>query len=146
MLASKPLTDEALTRLMTEPFTKPVATAGTASNLQADIEAVEEAQGIEKAPTVMSELNANARKASIQAILASPTCQMPGTKDTLFAGYNAITEYLEYDIPFRADKNLSETERARSMALKRFSSANFSGQNDDRKTKAFALAMELAGA
>ncbi len=145
LLASKPLTDEALTRLIVEPFAK-VQTAGTATAVEADIDAVERSQGIDKPMTVMGEANANARRASIETILASPTCQVPGTKDTLFSAYNAVTEYLEHSIPFRADKNLSEADRARSMAAKRFASANFGGQNDERKSKAFAIAMELATA
>ncbi len=145
LLASKPLTDEALTRLITDPFAKPKAT-GSASALEADLDALEREQGVDKPLTVMGELNANARRAAIETILASPTCQVPGTRDTIFAGYNAVSEYLEHAISFRTDKNLSEADKARSMAAKRFASANFGGQNDERKSKAFAVAMELAGA
>jgi len=146
LLASKPLTDEAITRLATEPFAIKPSTTEIAAVMQ-----VEQEQGAgderERANAAAS-VSAEARIQSIRQILESPTCTLTGTKDTLFAGFNAVTEYLEHHSPVRiTTKNLDEKSRARAVAMKRFESANFGGGvGDERKGKAFALAMELATA
>ncbi len=143
-LASKPLTDDALTRLTTEPF----ATVKAPSVIQG-INDAEASQGFgdeKERANAAAGILAEARIASIHKILASPTCQT-GTKDTLYSGLQAVTEYIEYESPVRTNtKGLDEKAKARQIAMQRFEAANFGGLGDTRKSKAFTLAMELAGA
>jgi hypothetical protein len=96
---------------------------------------------------VIATLAAQERAATIQGILAGPTCTLPGTKDTIFAAYQAVTEYIEHIAPARVQtRDLDESGKARAIAMKRFEAANFGGLGDKRKSAAFALAMELASA
>jgi len=142
MLASKPLTDEALTRLTTEPFAT-IKTPTTEAGL-IDTEAAQGFGNEKERSNAAAGILAEARIASIHKILASPTCQT-GAKDTLYAGFQAVTEYIEHESPVRTNtKGLDETAKARQIAMRRFEAANFGGLGDDRKSKAFALAMELA--
>lgn len=51
-----------------------------------------------------------AREARLQAILASPTSQVPGTKDTAFSLLQAVVEYIDHDRPTRTEGTTSATE------------------------------------
>jgi len=78
------------------------------------------------------------RDERIAAILASPTSQVKGTKDTAFSLLNATTEFVDH---FRSTKTSDSTEssdEARSM------SAMF-GSGDALKSKAWNRMMELVG-
>jgi phage/plasmid-like protein (TIGR03299 family) len=159
-LASKPVNDAALTRMFNDPWTEPGKTGvavGDLSNAPATAirlaleEAEAEANG-EEAPSeskragIIREL----REARLRTLLAGETCsRFQSTRDTLFAAYNAVTEYLEHEAPVKlgaSAKDLSAEQRQRAGSMNRFASANFGGNNDKVKSRAFALAMELANA
>ncbi len=90
-MCSAPITDEKLDRLFVEPWIpKPVVETAT------DAEVAEAADEAGRASTIRL-----AREARLREILASPTCQLPGTKDTVYSAYQAVTEYLEHDAPAR---------------------------------------------
>lgn len=125
-LVSKPLKELDTFRLFNEPFMT-----------EAEVKA--EAEG--KQETDRTAMNRANREAKCREILASPTCQLPGMKDTLFAGFNALTEYIEHHKPARSKDGTPE-----SANMSRFESANFGGEGDKAKSRGFALAMELAGA
>lgn len=149
-LANKPLTDEALTRLFTEPWSEPKtgANAGDFSNAPiAGIAAAErEMDGEAGNESERASLLREMRVQSLNKILAGETCQQPGTKDTLFSAYNAVTEFVEYESSTRVAKTTPKDQIKRAVALKRFESANFGGNGDRVKTRAFKLALELAEA
>lgn len=76
------------------------------------------------------------RADAIRTILASQTCQLAGTKDTLWAGLNAITEYVDHDARTRGGE-------ADSDAAQRFASSCFGGEGDKRKAAAWDSALAL---
>jgi phage/plasmid-like protein (TIGR03299 family) len=74
----------------------------------------------------------------IAAILASPTSQVKGTKDTAFSLLNATTEFVDHFRPTKTSDNSESADEARSM------SAMF-GSGDALKSKACDGMMELVG-
>jgi phage/plasmid-like protein (TIGR03299 family) len=120
-LASKPMTEMDTFRMFNEPFLTPEQIA--------EQEAGDEGE-------MAASIRAN-REASIREILASETCQVPGTKDTIFSAMQAVTEYVDHAAPSR------DAEGATAGAG-RFESANFGGKGETTKRNAYALAMELA--
>jgi phage/plasmid-like protein (TIGR03299 family) len=77
------------------------------------------------------------REARLQEILASPTCQVEGTKDTLYSGLQAITEYVDHDRPTRETGKGNEQHN-------RFTASQF-GSGEVVKERAFTTALALAG-
>ncbi len=124
LLASKPLTEVAITRLFTEPWAKPVLPE------LADLAASE---------TTRAAAIRTAREAKLRALLASPTNQQPGTRDTLFSGFQTVVEYLDHEAQTRQ-------KDAKEAAMARFESSCFGGIGDAVKDRTFTLALELAGA
>ncbi len=118
-LAAKPLTELNTFRLFNEPFL-------TAEQI------VQQEKGDESPQAAVIRAT---REAKCQEILASDTCQMPGTKGTVFAAMQAVTEYVDHEAPSKSDDKEA-----------RFESANFGGRGEETKRNVFALAMELAGA
>jgi phage/plasmid-like protein (TIGR03299 family) len=134
LLAAKPLSESLLTRLFNEPWkapTTPVAPSVVPEDPVAALAAPDEGA---RAAAIRI-----AREQRLQAILAGPTCQVIGTRDTLFSAFNAVTEYLDYETPTR-QKDPSKA------AMARFESSCFGGTADEVKNRAFKLALELAGA
>ena len=75
-----------------------------------------------------------ARKNRIAAILASPTCTVKGTAGSLWAGLQAITEYVDHESRTRTTEGTTE-------ASQRFESANFGGTGDAVKARAWEAAL-----
>ena len=154
MLAKMPASDEAITRLATEPWVDPKRAKDDANAPERAIrEALEadERAAAGEGPDETERVNVmrEMRIQSIRSTFESPTCtRYASTRGTLFAAYNAVTEYLDHDAPSRVQgmKEMDEATRKRAVAMKRFESANFGGHNDKIKARAFKLAMELAGA
>ena len=73
---------------------------------------------------------------ALEKILASPTCQVNGTKDTLYSLLQAGIEWIDHE---RSTRGEGDQEKASS----RFESANFAGSGVDLKERAFARAMEV---
>jgi phage/plasmid-like protein (TIGR03299 family) len=80
---------------------------------------------------------AKARRERILAILASPTCNVRGTAGTLWAGLNAVTQYVDHESRTRI------TDGGQTDAAQRFASSQFGGAGDVAKGKAFAAALAL---
>ena len=78
------------------------------------------------------------REDRIVAILASPTSQVKGTKDTAFSLYNALGEWIDHFRPTKTGEASENADEARSM------SALF-GSGDALKEKAWDRMMELVG-
>jgi len=57
------------------------------------------------------------REKRLQAILASPTSQVPGTKDTAFSLLQAVVEYIDHDRPTRTDEATSISEARLASAI-----------------------------
>ncbi len=132
-LADKPLTEAKLVRLFTEPFIPKVVITPEA---KAEAEAAEAETKDESVRAAAIRLE---REKRLREILASPTNQMAGTKDTIFAGFQALSEFCDYEIGVRskADSDESRTEA-------RLLSSNFGGRGDAVKRSGFKLALELA--
>ncbi len=134
LMASAPLTDEKINRLFIEPWIQKPVTA----EAKAEAEAVAEADEKDRANVIRLE-----REKRLREILASPTCQQNGTKDTVYAAYNAVTEFLEHDAPARGKAGLTGAAQVRAQRTSRFES-NLDGRADEVKGKALKLALELA--
>lgn len=76
------------------------------------------------------------RSDRIHAILASATCNVSGTAGTLWAGLNAITEYVDHDARTRSIGNESD-------AAQRFASSCFDGAGSKAKAAAWEAALAL---
>ncbi len=76
------------------------------------------------------------RENKIASILHSATCNVSGTAGTLWAGLNAITEYVDHDAPTR---NANGTDGS----AQRFASSCFDGAGSKAKAAAFSAAMSL---
>lgn len=76
------------------------------------------------------------RAVKIRTILAGPTCNVQGTAGTLWAGLNAITEYIDHDAQTRVVAEGSEREN-------RFESAVLGGNGDRAKANALDAALAL---
>lgn len=79
-----------------------------------------------------------AREDRIRAILASPTCQVPGTAGSSFALLQAIIEEVDHSRPTR-------TVAGQDTAAQRFASANW-GSGARVKAQAFDLVLKASGA
>jgi phage/plasmid-like protein (TIGR03299 family) len=86
----------------------------------------------------MREANEKKRYDTLSAILASPTCQLEGTKDTIFSALQSITQYIDHERP-------TQQRRAISDQMARFESSQF-GNGADIKDRALVVALEAAGA
>lgn len=80
---------------------------------------------------------AKARLDKVAAILASRTCNVSGTAGTLWAGLNAITEYVDHESRTR------QTDATATDASQRFASAMFDGNGDKIKAAAWEAALAL---
>lgn len=139
-LALKPITEEMITDLFTKPFAQPKkvnkdaeALAELISDAPNDAKAKEE----EHDESVVATAMAQAREKRLREILASETCtRYEATRDTLFAGFNAVTEYVTHELNVKAgDDDKNGTRR-------RFE-ANLLDRGDRIKRKAYKVAMEL---
>jgi phage/plasmid-like protein (TIGR03299 family) len=137
-LASKPITDEKLKRLFVEPFI-PKAKQETMIIEAPEAAEVEAEAEVEADESVRAKLIRAEREARLKELLASPTNNMPGTRDTLYAAYNAVTEFVDHETMVRPKDNSD-----RGIAEARLKSAQFGGRGTEIKRKAFNLAMELA--
>jgi phage/plasmid-like protein (TIGR03299 family) len=77
------------------------------------------------------------REERLAAILASPTSQVRGTKDTLFSAMQAIVEFVDHDRSTRTTDGGNADEA-------RLVSATF-GSGAEVKERAWSAAMEMAG-
>lgn len=140
-LASKPLTDEAISTLFNEPFAKPKRVNVDQDALNAFI-ADEDVEPEAESESVRAEMIRAAREKRLREILASETCtRYQATSGTLFAGFNALTEYVDHESTVR-----TSTGTAEAQGMARFTSANFGGNGEGIKRRAYKLALELAGA
>ena len=139
-LAAKPLTDEAVATLFTTPFEQPKRENKDLDTLQAfinddDGKAKDEAESEGARAIAIRE----ARTKRLNEILASETCtRYEATRGTIFAGFNAVTQFIDHEGAVRTGS--AEADMAR------FTSANFGGRGEMIKRKAYKLALELAGA
>lgn len=78
------------------------------------------------------------REAKIQQVLASPTSQVPGTRDTAFSLLQAVVEYLDHDRPTRTEADQGEQEQ-------RLLSATF-GNGATVKARAWSTILALTHA
>lgn len=139
-LASKPLTQEAIGRLFVEPFIP-----------KARQEAIEKVEAGDQTPEVVEQADESVRAAAIRMerekrlneILASPTCTAPKIRDTLYAGLQAVTEYLTHDAPIRSSSKNAIEDKQLAQKASRLDS-NLFGTFDEMKGKAWELALELA--
>jgi phage/plasmid-like protein (TIGR03299 family) len=140
-LASKPMSDEAIARLFSEPFETPKRENKDQEALQAlinDEEAKDEADS-EGARAIAIR---QAREKRLNEILASATCRhYEATRGTLYAAFNALTEFVDHEGAVRTGTGTTE---AQEMA--RFASAQFGGNGEKIKRRGYKLALELAGA
>lgn len=136
-LAASPLTDEKINRLFVEPWI-PKAEITAEAKAEAEAAAKDDADEKDRASAIRME-----REKRLREILASPTCQLAGTKDTVFSAYNAVTEFLEHDAPARGKAGLTGEAQIRAQKTSRFES-NLDGRADEVKGKALKLALELA--
>lgn len=138
-MAAAPLTDEKINRLFIEPWIpKAEITAEAKAEAEAAAKDKDEADEAGRANVIRME-----REKRLREILASPTCQQKGTKDTVYAAYNAVTEFLEHDAPARGKAGLTGEAQIRAQRTSRFES-NLDGRADEVKGKALRLALELA--
>jgi phage/plasmid-like protein (TIGR03299 family) len=76
------------------------------------------------------------REDRLAAILASPTSQVKGTKDSVFSLLHAVVEYIDHDRPTRsAEEGNSEESRLYSATY---------GSGANLKAQAWSTALELA--
>lgn len=113
-LTSKPLSSAAFDRLMASVFAQE---AGASEG--------------KRAQTI-----AKGREDSIRTILASATCNVPGTAGTVWAGLNAITEWIDHEARTRGGENDSDDAQ-------RFASSCFGGEGAKRKAVAWDAALSL---
>lgn len=145
-LAKKPATDAALTRLFHEPWAAPKESQAEDVAIQRALAKqagdVPPAEADDAALSVAAKL----REETLHGIFNGKTCtEYKATRGTLFAAYNAVTEYLEHTAPTRVAKSVPAAQRERVAKLSRFTSANFGGHNDGVKRRAFQITQELAG-
>ncbi len=76
------------------------------------------------------------REERLAAILASPTSQVKGTKDTLFSAMNAVVEFADHDRTTRTSEGGDADES-------RLFSATF-GSGAELKSRAWEAALALA--
>lgn len=134
-LADKPLTDEKVLRMFTEPFIPKAQVEAEAKPVEIEAPEVDEV----KDESVRASLIRVEREARLHEILAGPTCQHPGTRGTLFSALNAVGEYCDYHIGVRP-----KVDNARNRAEARLRSSCINGRGDQIKNRAFKVAMELA--
>ncbi len=114
-LASKPLTEQLKSNFLASVFGKP---------------ATDEA---DRAATIRKN-----REERIAAILASPTSQVKGTKDSAFSLMQAVVEYVDHD-------RVTRTADGGDAGESRLFSSTF-GSGGEVKTRAWGAALELTGA
>ncbi len=138
--ALKPLTEEMVTALFTKPFAQPKKVNKDAEALAAlisDAPNDEKAKQEDHDETEQATAMALAREKRLREILASETCtRYASTRETLFAGFNAVTEYVTHELNVKAgddDKN----------GTKRRFEANLLDRGERIKRKAYKVAMEL---
>ncbi len=139
-MAIKPLTEEAITTLFTKPFAQAKKVNKDAEALDAlldDAPNVAAAKAEEHDESVVATAMAKAREKRLREILASETCtRFTSTRDTLFAGLNACTEWITHELTVKAgDDDAKGTKR-------RFES-NLLDRGDLLKRKCYKVAMEL---
>lgn len=118
-LTGRPLTKEGFDKMMAAAFAK---------SAEALVEAPDEkgrAQSIAKN-----------RAEKVQSILYSPTCTVQGTAGTLWAGLQAITQYVDHESTTRVTGDASAD-------FQRFASAQFGGAGERAKAKAYEAALAL---
>jgi len=145
-LAAQPITEKALERLFHEPWkqaTKAGSRSVDAESIAALLDAPDGDDGDEGTRSVTIAHN---REERLRGILASETCQQPGTRDTLFSAYNAVTEFIEHESSTRVRGDMTQAAREALTNEKRFESANFGGNGDRMKAQALKIALELATA
>lgn len=142
-LADKPLTEPKLVRLFTESFIPKKAVEQApqqdAETIDTEDAEVEEVPAEAKDESVRAAAIRMEREKRLREILASPTCQLPGTRGTLFSGLQAVGEFCDFEINVRP-----KVVNARNTAEARLRSACMGGKGDDIKRRAFQVAMELA--
>ncbi len=128
-LATKPISEAKLQRLFVEPWIpKPVTAEAKA---EAEAAAAETQDESTRAATIRM-----TREKRLREILASPTCAIGKLGDTLYAGLQAVTEFVDHE----------SAVRGKNEALARLESSSFGGVGDEIKGKAWKLALELAEA
>lgn len=132
IMASKTLTDEL--------FRQIVAKSWTATDDAAE-ESTDEPIAITKDESERSRAMKVARETKrledLGKILASETCQVEGTKGTVFSALQSITQFIDHERP-------TQQRRAISDQAARFESAQF-GNGAQIKNRAFKAALEAAG-
>jgi phage/plasmid-like protein (TIGR03299 family) len=110
-LTSKPLNEKAFVAMMAAAFGETTADEG------------------KRAQTMAKD-----RADAVRTILASATCNVAGTAGTVWAGLNAVTEYIDHDARTRGAADKSDDAQ-------RFASAQFGGEGAKRKAEAWAAAL-----
>lgn len=135
--AAKPLTDEMLAALFTKPFEKPKSTNKDAEKLAALLSDEQAATEEAESEGVRAKAIAAEREKRLREIHESETCQRFGaTKNTLFSGFQAVTEYITHEMPVRTGEGDTKGSR------RRFES-NLMDRGDQLKRATFKVAMEL---
>lgn len=133
-LASKPLTEEAISTLFSQPFDKPKRINEDQTNLMSFVNDDETTGEDELDEGIRAAALKAAREKKLREILNSEECnRYEATKGTLFAGFNAVTSYLDHEATRQDDAG-------------RFASANFGGERERTKRRAYKVALELAKA
>jgi phage/plasmid-like protein (TIGR03299 family) len=125
-LASKELTRQNMAKLLVETFT-------------------EDASDDDEEPKDEGERAAEIRRMRedrLAAILDSKTCAIGKLAGTAYAGLQALTEYIDHELPTQIRGEYEDRNRA--IGLRRLASTNFGGDGDKLKSRAFGLAMALA--
>lgn len=143
-LHSKQFTTSDLKRLMIETFDKPVKDEDVVEGVKAVIAADDE--------TGRAAIIRDHRNQRITEILTGPTCNQPKIAGTMYSALQAVTEFIEHELPVavrnveRFDGESRGEAKTRATDLRRLASTNFGGPGDELKESAWDLALELAGA
>lgn len=142
-LHSKQFTVQSLNRLFVETFEKPAKEEEVIEGVTAAVAADES----ERAKLIREE-----RMKRLHEILGSETCNRPKIAGTLYSAFQAVTEFIEHELPVavrnveRADGESRGEAKSRAIDLRRLTSTNFGGPGDALKETAWDLALELANA
>lgn len=142
-MALKPLTEEMISALFTKPFAQPKKVnkdAEALAELISDNPSEAKAKEEENDETEKATAMAQAREKRLREILAGETCtRYQSTRETLFAGFNAVTEYVTHELNVKAGDDDADGSK------RRFES-NLLDRGDRIKRKAYKTAMELLNA
>lgn len=139
-LHSKQYTAASLKRLVTETFDLPPKEEMVNEDVARAL-----ADESDRAAVIREE-----RTKRIMEILASSTCSAPKIAGTLYSALQAVTEFIEHELPVSVRSvervgNESKVEaKTRAIDLRRLTSTNFGGPGDALKEAAWDLAMDLA--